>query len=130
MSLTSISSSLKASLQAITLLKGVFSLTELPDKIDEEPAAIILAGETAEYSASYSGGSEHTIRILLLASRLDNPSSLTRLVPMMEESGENSIPAILLADSKVKTVSNSGMGATVWGGITYLSTEFRIQIMD
>ena len=127
MSLQNSGDMVKSILLGVTGLKRVFGIDELPDSIPETPSAVILVGPI-DYDLSLASGSEFIFRVIVFASKLDNPSSLSRLLPMMEETG-NSIPSLLRINNSVKEVSNLGMGATVWGGIPYLSTEFQVKIL-
>jgi len=65
----------------------------------------------------------------------DSPSAFNKIYDYIEPTGTSSVLAKIEADLTLggtcdtcRVIRNSGMGATNWGGITYLSTEFEIAI--
>lgn len=133
MSVQTIGDGIKTRLQTITGLR-VFAPDELPDSINEFPAAVILPGETV-YHAHFGGDADYTFRIIVMTGKQDNPSALNRLLPYLELTGTSSVKAAIETDATLngsaddcKVVSNTGLGVTSWGGVSYLSTEFTLQV--
>ena len=133
MSLETISQGIATRLSTITGLK-VYSTDALPNTISQFPAAIILPG-TTEYNAMFSGDANYVFRVIVLISKQDTPSALAKLLDYIELSGVYSIKGAIEGDSTLngsaddsRVSRNLGLGATLWGGQSYLSTEFDIQV--
>ncbi len=133
MSLETIGLGIKARLETITGLK-VFAPSELPDSINQFPAALILPGET-NYNSTFSGDADYRFRVIMLITKQDSPSALGKLLDYIELTGTYSVKAAIEADSTLagaaddlRVSRNLGIGVTVWGGYTYLSTEFSVEV--
>lgn len=112
----------------------VFAPNELPDSVNQLPAALILPGET-NYGTSFGADYNYSLRILILVAKQDSPSAFNKILDYIEPTGSSSVLAKVKADRTLdgscedcKVLRNLGVGATVWGGITYLSTEFEVAI--
>ena len=122
-------------LKAVLSISGlhVYAPNELPDT-PTIPAAIILPGETI-YDATFDNSYDFKVRLILLLAKQDMPSAAGRILDYIEPTGDLSVLAKLKADKTLNStcdssqvIRNLGVGSTVWGGITYLSTEFEIAI--
>ena len=78
MSLETIGNGIKTRLATISGLK-VFAPNELPDSINQLPAALILPGETS-YDATFDDKADYRFRIIIVATKQDAPSALNRLL--------------------------------------------------
>jgi len=135
MSILDIGDGLKTRLSTISALKKVYALKELPDSIGVFPAAIILPGETAYVTTLSSNDSDYNFRVIIVVSKQDQPSAITRLLPFMAVSGSSSVVAAIHGDKTLdgkaetcKVSRNTGIGSLAWGGYQYLSTEFAVQV--
>ena len=133
MSLETISQGIATRLLTISGLK-VYSTDALPNAINQFPAAIILPGAT-EYNAMFSGDANYIFRVLVLISKQDTPSALGKLLDYIELSGVYSIKGAIDGDATLsgsaddsRVSRNLGLGTTIWGGQTYLSSEFEILV--
>lgn len=134
MSLETIGTGIKTRLETIAGLK-VFAPNQLPDSINQFPAALILPGETT-YDAMFVGNdADYRYRVIILITKQDSPSALNSLLDYIEVTGTYSVKAAVEADSTLngsaddcRVTRNLGVGATVWGGSTYLSTEFEVLV--
>lgn len=133
MSLEAIGNGIKVRLETISRLK-VFSPSRLPDAINQFPAALILPGET-NYNAMFAGDADYRFRVIILITKQDSPSALGKLLDYIELTGAYSVKAAIEGDSTLagaaddlRVSRNLGIGATVWGGYTYLSTEFSVEV--
>ena len=134
MGLESIGNGIKTRLQTISALKAVYAPNELRDTYNSFPCAIIMPGET-NYDQTFAGMYTSRWRIIVLISKQDTPSALNKLMNYMEPTGTNSIKAALYGDSTLNSSAddceldrNLGYGVMVFGGITYLSTEFDLVV--
>jgi hypothetical protein len=132
MSIEAIGSGLKTILAGIEGLR-VYSPSEIPDSPDL-PCALILPGET-DYNSDFSANYDINFRILILVTKQDSPSAFNKIYDYIEPTGDSSVLAKVQADRTLgatcdscKVSKNLGIGSANWGGITYLSTEFEIQI--
>lgn len=123
---------LKTRLETISDLERVFGPDELPNAVNECPAALILPGET-EYNQTFTNKIDVLFRVLILVAKQDNPSAYNRLLDYMTITGDDSVYAAIAADQTLDAAADaafvtkcSGAGATIWGGHTYLSTEFEV----
>jgi len=130
--LENMSAGLKVRLQTISDINHVYSANELPNVINEFPAALILPGET-EYNKSFTNKIDVSFRILLIITKQDNPSALNRLLDYMNPSGDDSVYGAIAADTTLSGTADdcivskcSGVGAVTWGGHVYLGTEFEV----
>ena len=133
MGLETIGAGVAVRLETISGLK-VFAPDELPDVINEFPAALILPGETT-YNAMMSGDANYIFRIILLFTKQDSPSALGKLLDYIELTGTYSVKAAIDADTTLnssaddsRVTKNLGIGVTNWGGYAYLSTEFLLEV--
>lgn len=117
-------------------IKGlrVFSTEEIPDSINQFPAAIVMPGIT-EYSTTFSEDADYNFRIILFFSKADSPSAIKDMLPYIRATGDKSIAAAMEADVTLdgsaetsRIARNLGIGSTQWGGGIYLSTEFIAQV--
>ena len=127
---------LKTRLQTIRGLR-VFATRELPDSVNQFPAALILPGETRYVQSLSSTDADYNFRVILLFSRADSPSSVARMLPYIAVEGDWSVVGAIHGDvtldgkaSTCKVLSNQGIGALTWGGSTYMSTEFLVQVWN
>jgi len=134
--LETIGNGIKTQLQTIIALKRVYAPNELSDTYNSFPCAIIMPGET-NYDQTFgqpTGAAYFSRwRIIVLMSKQDTPSALNRLMNYMEPTGTNSIKAAIYRDCTLSGSAddceldrNLGYGVMVFGGITYLSTEFDL----
>lgn len=124
---------LKTALSTIPGLR-VYAPDELPDSVSDFPVALILLGET-EYNSDFSQNYTVTFRVIILVSKQDAPSAFNKIFDFIEDSGDKSVTDAIADDTTLggtcdssRVVRNMGIGATMWGGILYLSTEFTIEI--
>lgn len=134
MSLEAISSGIKTRLQTIKGLK-VYATKELPDSINKFPAALILPGETAYVTTLSSNDCDYNFRVILLFSKQDTPSAISKMLPYMAVAGKESVVAAIHGDKTLdgsadacKVILNRGISSLSWGGTVYLSTEFLVQV--
>ena len=134
MGVESIGNGIKTRLQTISALKAVYAPNELRDTYNSFPCAIIMPGET-NFDQSFDGAYTSRWRIIVLISKQDTPSALNKLMNYMEPTGTNSIKAALYADRTLNSSAddceldrNLGYGTMIFGGITYLSTEFDLVV--
>ena len=132
MGLESIGNGIKTRLETISALKRVYAPNELEDSYNSFPVAIIMPGET-NFDTTFDGGYNSRWRIIVMISKQDTPSALNELMNYMEPTGTNSIKAALYGDRTLNSSAddceldrNLGYGVMVFGGITYLSTEFDL----
>ena len=132
MGVASIGSGIKTRLATISALKAVYAPNELRDTYNSFPCAIIMPGET-NFDQSFDGAYTSRWRIIVLISKQDTPSALNKLMNYMEPTGTNSIKAALYGDRTLNSSAddceldrNLGYGTMIFGGITYLSTEFDL----
>ncbi len=117
---------------AITDLQ-FFAPNELPDSISP-PCAVILPGPM-DYDVAFDAGYDIILRLVIILSKQDQPSAIDKILPYIEPSGTGTVVAAVKGDRTLngscddcKVLRNLGVGFTVWGGITYLSTEFEIAV--
>jgi hypothetical protein len=134
MGMLDIADGIKHNLQAIHGLR-IFSTKELPDSINQFPTALILPGETAYVTTLSSYDSDYNFRVILVFSRADSPSTVSQILPFIEVTGDESIVEKIHTDLTLndtvdtcKVTRNLGIGSLSWGGETYMSTEFLVQI--
>lgn len=135
MGMETIGSGLKTRLQTISDFAKVFAPNELPDSVNAFPAVLIMPGET-DYDTTYSNSTqEYRYRILILLSGADSPSKLNRICDYVDPTGSDSVYAAIDGDptlgsscDSTHVLSNSGIGSVVWGGHTYMSTEFVVEV--
>lgn len=133
MGMLEIGDGIKKRLQTIQGLR-IFSTKELPDTVNQFPAALIMPGET-RYMADFSADADYNFRIILLFSKADTPSAISKMLPYIATTGDKSIVAAIEGDltldghaENCKIINNLGIGNIVWGAIPYLSTEFQAQV--
>lgn len=113
----------------------VFATKELPDTVNQFPAALIMPGETEYVTTFSSDDADYNFRIILLFSKADQPSAISKMLDYIAVSGDKSIVEAIHEDKTLdgqaqtsKVTRNLGIGNTIWGGVVYLSTEFLVQI--
>ncbi|OGO01398.1 MAG: hypothetical protein A2Y59_06700 [Chloroflexi bacterium RBG_13_52_14] len=133
MGLLDIGDGLKTRLQTIPGLR-VYALKELPDSINAFPSAVILPGETA-YTTTFAADADYNLRVILLFSKQDTPSAISKMLPYLDVSGKYSVVAAIQEDKTLdgkadtcKVTANRGISSLNWGGISYLATEFAVQV--
>ena len=111
----------------------VYAPNELPDSVNP-PCALILAGET-NYEAAFEADYDYILRLIILVAKQDSPSAFDKILPYIEPTGSSSVIAKVKAAPTLggncdvaRVRRNLGIGATNWGGIMYLSTEFEIAV--
>lgn len=134
MGMLEIGDGLKKRLGTITGLR-VFATKELPDSINQFPAALILPGETAYVTTLSSSDCDYNFRVILVFSKQDSPSAISKMLPYMAVSGNKSVVEAIHADKTLdgaaeacKVTLNRGISSLSWGGSIYLSTEFAVQV--
>ena len=133
MGIEAIGVGLKTNIDTISGLR-VYAPNELPDTLNELPTCLILPGE-AEYHADFDNDFDYMLRAVIVIAKQDSPSAFNKILDYIEATGSSSVKAAVEADrtldgsaADVRVNRNLGIGALVWGGITYLSTEFEIAI--
>lgn len=139
MSVESIGTGIKTNLGNVTGLNRIFATNEIPDSINDFPAAVIQHTGT-NYGITMGGDSSHdvhTFKIKVAVTRQDSPSAFNKLLDFLTKTGSDSIIQKLRADptldgsaSDITVMSNSGQGGFEWGGILYLGTEFDIEVYE
>lgn len=134
MSMLEIGKGIKKRLQTIQGLR-IFATDELPDSINQFPTALVVPGETAYVTTLSSTDSDYNFRVILVFSRADSPSAISKMLPYIAVDGNKSIVEAIHEDVTLdgnaqtsKVTRNMGIGALTWGGNTYMSTEFVIQV--
>lgn len=134
MSVQTIGAGLATRLETITGLQ-VFAPDEIPDTPNSFPCAMILPAPI-EYHKTHDAMYDMSYRIIVLFAKQDTPSALALMVPYMETTGTYSIKYAIEGDRQLggaaddlRVDSCSGAGYTTWGGIVYLSTEFKVYIL-
>lgn len=139
MSIEAIGSGIKTNITSCTGLKHIYAPSEMPESVNEFPAAIIQHTGTA-YGITMGGDSSHdrhdfTIKVLL--TNQDQPTAFNALLDYLARTGTNSIVQKIRADqtfggaaSGVTVISNSGQSLITWGGIQYLGTEFALEVYE
>lgn len=134
MGVESIGTGLKTTLSISGL--RVYAPNELPDSINELPAALILPRGVA-YKQTFGDAtatSIYTFRIVLLLTKQDAPSAFNEILDYIEPTGTKSLVAKVAADRTLNSScdtswvsDNLGLGTTNWGRVSYLSTEFLLE---
>ena len=134
MGMLEISDGLETRLKQIQGLR-VFATDELPDSVNQFPAALIMPGETEYVTTFSSDDADYNFRVILLFSKADQPSAISKMLPYIGVSGSKSIVEVIHADVTLdsnadtcKVTRNLGIGSLMWGGQVYLSTEFMVQV--
>jgi len=134
MGIESIGTGLKTVLDGISKLR-VYAPNQLPDSVNQLPAALILPGE-ASYDQDFSADYDYMLRVVIIIAKQDSPSAFNKILDYIEPTGDYSVLATVqasptLGDTCAAAVvkRNLGVGATNWGGINYLSTEFEVTIL-
>lgn len=133
MGIEAIGTALKAILDDITGLR-VYAPNELPDSVNELPAALIVLGPS-NYHGDFDGDFDFMLRVIILLAKQDSPSAFNKIIDYIEITGTNSIPKKIDDNPTIsstcdtsKIMRNNGISQTEWGGIPYLSTEFEIAV--
>lgn len=134
MSFTAIGDGLAVRLRTIRGLR-VFALKDLPDSVNQFPAALVLPGETPYVTTLNSTDCDYNFRVILLFAKADTPSAISKMLDYMAVSGDKSVVAAIHGDKTLdgsadtcKVSRNLGVGGTTWGGYVYLSSEWLVQI--
>ena len=134
MNILEIGDGIKTRLQTIQGLK-IYSCKELPDSINQFPAALIIPGETAYVTTLSSTDADYNFRVILAFSRADSPSAISKMLPYIGVDGDESIVEAIHGDVTLdgqvetsKVTRNLGIASLTWGGQIYMSTEFLIQV--
>lgn len=123
--------------ERLSTIKGlrIFSTKELPDSVNQFPTALILPAETTYVTTFASDDSDYNFRIILVFSKADQPSAISKMLPYMAVSGDKSVVEAIHGDvtldgnaDSCKVLLNRGISSISWGGYVYLSTEFAVQI--
>ncbi|KKN03671.1 hypothetical protein LCGC14_1105340 [marine sediment metagenome] len=134
MTIEAIGTGIKATIIA-TIATGlrVYATNEIPDSL-ELPCVIIMLGP-GKYATAFDTSFDQVFRLILCVGKQDSPEAFNRLLDYINETGAKSLFAALDADrtlngsaSASKLDNHSGAGSTQWGKITYLSTEFELQV--
>ena len=132
MGIEAIGSGVKTRLNTIAGLR-VYAMHEIPDTL-ELPCALILPGEN-HYAITFDAGYDMVVRIIIVISKQDTPSAFNKILDYIESAGASSIFAAIDGDKTLnascdssKLSRNFGVGSITWGNITYLSTEFELQV--
>ena len=137
MSVKAIGTGIKTNLGNVKGLNHIYAPNELPDSINEPPAAIIQHAGT-EYGLTMGGGvDKHYFKIKIALTKQDTPSAFNKLLDFLTRTGDDSIVEKLRDDttlngsaSDITVMSNSGQGGFEWAGILYLGTEFNIEVYE
>ncbi len=112
----------------------VYASNEIPDTPGELPCIMVLPGPST-YATTYEPAFDLTMRLVLLMSKQDSPSAFNKMLDYIDTTGVRSIWLALTADNTLnasasasKLLNNTGTGFILWGGITYLSTEFELAV--
>jgi len=139
MSVETIGSGIKTNLANVTGLKRVYAPNELPEVVNEFPAAVIVHVGTDYYQTMGRDSSHdrHDFKIKVFLTNQDQPTAFNRLLDFLAKTGNDSIVQKIMADSTlngsasdVSVVSNSGQSIITWGGIQYLGTEFDLEVWE
>jgi hypothetical protein len=111
----------------------VYATNEIPDTL-ELPCVLIMLGP-GKYATTFDPAYDQVFRLILCVAKQDSPSAFNKLLDYINETGALSLFAALDADktlnatcSASKLDNHSGAGSTQWGKISYLSTEFELQV--
>jgi len=133
MTIKTIGQGLATRLKTIADLQ-VFAPDELPDTPNSFPSAMILPGNIT-YHLTHDEAYDIEYRLLLLFTKQDQPSAISAMVDYMEVTGTKSVKAAIEGErtlggaaGDVQVNLNSGVGNITWGGIVYISTEFKITV--
>ena len=134
MGMLEIGNGIKTRLQTIQGLR-IFATDELPDSINQFPAALVVPGETAYVTTLSSTDADYNFRIILVFSRANSPSAISKMLPYIAVEGNKSVVEAIHEDVTLddnaqtcKVTRNMGIGSLSWGGNIYMSTEFLIQV--
>ena len=134
MDMLEIGDGLKTLLKTIQGLR-VYAIKELPDSIGQFPTAIILPGETAYVTTLSSNDCDYNFRVIILFSKQDTPSAISKMLPYIAVSGDKSVVAAIHSDRTLdgkaddaKVSFNRGVSSFGWGGVDYLATEFAVRV--
>jgi len=134
MSIEAVGTGIKTTiLTTITTGLRVYATNEIPDSL-ELPCVIVMLGP-GKYATAFDRSYDQVFRLILCVAKQDSPAAFNRLLDYIDHVGAKSLFAALDADrtlnatcSASKLDNHSGAGSTVWGKITYLSTEFELQV--
>ena len=139
MSVESIGSGIKTNLGNVTGLKRIYASNELPEVVNEFPAAVIQHVGTEYYQTMGRDSShdKHECKVKVFLTNQDQPSAFNKLLDFLTKTGSDSIVQKLMADSTlngsasdITVVSNTGQSIIPWGGVDYLGTEFDLEVWE
>ena len=139
MSVETIGSGIKTNLANVTGLKRVYAPNELPEVVNEFPAAVVQHVGTDYYQTMGrdSSHSKHAFKVKVFLTNQDQPTAFNKLLDFLALTGDDAIVQKIMADSTlhgsasdVSVVSNSGQSIITWGGIQYLGTEFDLEVWE
>ena len=139
MSVESIGSGIKTNLGNVTGLKRIYASNELPEVVNEFPAAVIQHVGTEYYQTMGwdSSHDKHQFKVKVFLTNQDQPSAFNKLLDFLAKTGTDSIVQKLMADSTlngsasdITVVSNTGQSIIPWGGVDYLGTEFDLEVWE
>jgi len=134
MGLEAVGNGLKTRIATITDIARVFAPSELPKKVSQFPSAIILPSEMA-YDETMGALQRFVLRLIICLSDQDQPTALARILDFVDVTGADSVVAAVDADptlggaaDSTRVMRNLGLGSLTYGGTTYLSTEFEVEV--
>ena len=139
MSVEAIGTGIKTNLGGVTSLKRIYACNELPETVNEFPAAVIQHVGTDYYQTMGldSSHSKHAFKVKVFLTNQDQPSAFNKLLDFLAKTGDDSIVQKLMADSTlngsasdITVVSNTGQSIIPWGGVDYLGTEFDLEVWE
>ncbi|MAH45854.1 hypothetical protein CMI37_08485 [Candidatus Pacearchaeota archaeon] len=138
MGLEAVGTGLKTVLSDISGLR-IFAPNELPDGIPELPCCLILHAGT-KYNQSFGGTSskqQHRFRVKIALTKQDTPSAFNKILDYLDITGSYSVYAKIEADTTLDgscsdswVIEDTGQGGFVWGGVTFLGTEFLVEAWE
>jgi len=139
MSVEAIGTGIKTNLGGVTSLKRIYACNELPETVNEFPAAVIQHVGTDYYQTMGldSSHDKHDFKVKVFLTNQDQPSAFNKLLDFLTKTGDDSIVQKIMADrtlnraaSDVTVVSNTGQSIIPWGGVDYLGTEFDLEVWE
>ena len=137
MSIEAIGSGIKTNLATITSLQRVYAPNELPESINEFPAAVVMHTGT-NYGVTMGGACDrHDFTVKVFVTNQDQPSAFAKILDYTARTGSDSVVAAIRADttlnssaSDVTVMTNAGQGVITRGGIQYLGTEWTLEVYE
>ncbi|MCK9437068.1 MAG: hypothetical protein M0Q12_07680 [Synergistaceae bacterium] len=121
-------------LETISTLKGrSYAPNALPGSVNSTPAALVIPG-LIEYDLTFGGAVRCNFRVVLLFARTDQVIQYDKMLPYLETTGDYSVYAAIFGDDTLGGAadfsiikSNTGLGFTEWGGMTFCSSEWLVE---